>query len=238
MRLLDPPTALAFAGALALSLSIATGGCDGRASRVAGASAATSRASASASAHAPSSAVSSGAARSFDDPALGLAALCARAKIACPPGAPRLVVEKRARALTLFDGGVRVAAFPIALGPNPEGPKLREGDGRTPEGALRVVTRNEKSKYRRFLGLGYPTAADGVRGLREGMISRAAADAIARAERERAQPPWDTELGGAVGIHGHGSGLDWTAGCVALDDDAIDVLWAAVPIGAEVEVLP
>lgn len=174
----------------------------------------------------------------YDDPSLGLAWLCARAKRACPPRAPRVVVDKPARALHLFDGAVRLATFPVGLGPSPEGPKLKEGDGRTPEGKLRVVTRNAQSKYRRFLGLGYPTSLDGARGLRDGLISRAEADAIARAEHAGAQPPWGTKLGGAVGIHGSGSAFDWTAGCVALDDDAIDVLWAAVPIGAEVEILP
>lgn len=174
----------------------------------------------------------------YSDASLGLAALCKQAKVGTPLTAPRLIVDKRARTLRLYEGPSWIATFPIGLGPSPEGPKLREGDGRTPEGKLRIVTRNANSRYRRFLGLGYPTAADGARGLREGLISRDEADAIARAEREGGQPPWGTKLGGAVGIHGRGSAIDWTAGCVALDDDAIDVLWDAIPIGAEVEIRP
>lgn len=238
MRSAVLPTALLLVTAFS---TLAIAACDRRASLEATASAAAPSASRSAGRRAqPAGTASASArgARSFDDPSLGLAALCARAKVPCPPKAPRLVVEKKARALGLFDGATRIATFPIALGPNPEGPKLREGDGRTPEGKLRIVTRNEKSKYRRFLGLGYPSANDGARGLRDGLVSQGEADAIARAERERSQPPWGTKLGGAVGIHGNGAWVDWTAGCVALDDDAIDVLWEAVPIGAEVEIAP
>jgi hypothetical protein len=233
VRAIELPTAL-----LLTLAALSIGACDRRAALEATASAAAPSASRSAAPRVSPSSSPSTRTRAFDDPSVGLAALCARAKIACPPKAPRVVVEKAARALVLFDGTTRVATFPIALGPSPEGPKLREGDGRTPEGKLRIVTRNEKSKYRRFLGLGYPTAADGVRGVRDGLVSQGEADAIARAERERTQPPWGTKLGGAVGIHGNGSWLDWTAGCVALDDDAIDVVWAAVPMGAEVEILP
>lgn len=173
-----------------------------------------------------------------DDPALGLAGLCARARVPCPPRAPHARVEKAARTLTLLDGPTPLARFPVALGPHPEGPKLVSGDGKTPEGKLHVVTRNARSRFHLFLGLSYPTADDAARGVREGLIDARTADKITAADRDRSQPPWDTKLGGEVGIHGHGSAPDWTAGCVALEDAAIEVLWEALPMGAEIEIAP
>jgi len=165
----------------------------------------------------------------------------ARAAIVRPPAPiptrvdhPRIVVEKSARRLTLYSGDRLVATYRVGLGFSPVGPKLREGDGRTPEGELRVVTRNEKSRFRKFLGLSYPRPSDAS----AAPLTIDEREAIAVAFEQKSQPPWSTPLGGAVGIHGHGGGRDWTSGCVALDDDAIDVLWDVAPLGTPVTILP
>jgi murein L,D-transpeptidase YafK len=47
----------------------------------------------------------------------------------------RIVVEKAARRMTLYQGGQPVRVYPIALGFAPVGDKLREGDGKTPRSA-------------------------------------------------------------------------------------------------------
>jgi lipoprotein-anchoring transpeptidase ErfK/SrfK len=39
-------------------------------------------------------------------------------------------------------------------------------------------------------------------------------------------------------IHGHGSGRDWTAGCVALDDRDVEELYNALPLGTPVRIVP
>lgn len=147
---------------------------------------------------------------------------------------PRIVVEKSARKLTLFDGDRTIASYRVGLGFSPVGTKHHEGDGRTPEGELRVVTRNEKSRFRKFLGLSYPRPSDA----RDGALTPEEREAIATAFRDGKQPPWHTPLGGEVGIHGHGRGSDWTSGCVALDDDAIDALWDITPLGTPVTIVP
>ena len=56
-------------------------------------------------------------------------------------------VEKGARRLSLFHQGRLLRQFPIALGFRPSGPKLCEGDGRTPEGRYRLDYRNPRSGY-------------------------------------------------------------------------------------------
>lgn len=160
--------------------------------------------------------------------------LCTAAGVAYPPPNPRILVEKSARTLTLLSGDRPIFRVHVGLGFSPTGNKLREGDGRTPEGELRVVTRNDKSRFRRFLGLDYPRPSDAL----PGSVTAEERDAIERAHDEQRKPPWDTPLGGAVGIHGHGGAVDWTSGCVAVDDGAIDLLWEAAPMGTPVRVVP
>ena len=58
------------------------------------------------------------------------------------------------------------------------------------------------------------------------------------ANLRREVPPWGTPLGGRVGIHGYGGRplvqVDWTEGCIAISDEAIDFLWDHVSIGTPV----
>jgi murein L,D-transpeptidase YafK len=151
---------------------------------------------------------------------------------------PELRVFKADRRLELWASGQRLKAYRVGLGLAPEGDKVKEGDHRTPEGRFYVCTRNHLSKFHRFLGLSYPdeTAAD--RGLKAGLITQAQAAAIRSAQRRGLRPPWDTPLGGIVGIHGHGAGSDWTWGCVALEDGDIEELWEACPLGTPVWIQP
>ena len=150
----------------------------------------------------------------------------------------RLLVEKSKRLLTVFDGEQVLFCCPVALGKNPTGHKRREGDGRTPEGEYYVCTRNARSKYHLSLGLSYPGPKDAERALAAGEIPREAADAVFSAHLRRVRPPWDTPLGGFIMIHGGGTDGDWTAGCIALCDGDMDVLFAACPLGTEVIIEP
>jgi murein L,D-transpeptidase YafK len=160
--------------------------------------------------------------------------LAATASVPFPLQVVELRIFKAARRLELWASGRLVKAYPIGLGADPDLDKEREGDHRTPEGRLYVCTRNLVSKFHLFLGLSYPDPEDAARGLREKLITKAQHDAILDAHRRRARPPWDTGLGGTVGIHGHGSGSDWTWGCVALENEAIEELWVACPLGTPV----
>lgn len=155
-----------------------------------------------------------------------------------PAGRASIHVSKSARRLTLFVEGKEVFSARVALGKSARGPKEREGDRRTPEGDYYVCTRNDKSRFHRFLGLSYPNLGDAEAGFRAGRITRAQRDAIEAAVRARRRPPWDTPLGGEVGLHGSGAGRDWTLGCIALDDRDVDVLWEACALGTPVRINP
>jgi len=157
----------------------------------------------------------------------------------CPIEAPRaVVIQKSNRALGLYVDGRLVGAYRIGLGRNPEGCKEREGDRRTPEGTYFICTRNARSRFHLFLGISYPGPRDADRGLGGDMVTSEQRRAILEAARDGRQPPWDTPLGGEVGIHGGGGGWDWTLGCIALDNSAIEHLWDMLRIGDPVVIVP
>ena len=151
---------------------------------------------------------------------------------------PRVVIRKSLRRLDLLDGNTGVRSYPIALGVHPVGDKEREGDGRTPEGTLYVCTRNDRSRFHLFLGLSYPSLAQAHRGLSEGLIDGAQYEAVRKAHGARDCPPWNTPLGGAVGIHGGGVHGDWTVGCIALANEHIEELWSVLRLGDPVQIVP
>ena len=146
----------------------------------------------------------------------------------------RIVIEKAARRLALLDGEKTVFACPVALGSHPAGPKEREGDGRTPEGAYLVCLKNPAGRFGPSLGLDYPSPADA----RKGGADERLLGLIEEARRLGNRPPWGSFLGGEICIHGGGAGSDWTAGCIALDDKDISLLFPAVPLHCAVEILP
>jgi len=151
---------------------------------------------------------------------------------------PRLVVRKEARVLELYDGSRLVKTYSVVLGFAPEGDKEKEGDGKTPEGEFYVFTKNAKSQFHLSLGISYPAKDDAIRGLQSGVISKTEHDDIAKAIDSRKMPPQKTALGGEIYIHGGGTASDWTWGCVAMNNQEIEELFEAVPVGTRVEIRP
>lgn len=167
-----------------------------------------------------------------------LRATCKAAGLKYPPPAPRVEIHKAERVLHLFSGSTRLKSYRVGLGFHPTGDKRREGDGRTPEGRFYVCTRLRRSKFHRFLGLSYPAPEDAAAAVRAGAITAQERAQIDAAHRTRRQPPWNTALGGAVGIHGKGSATDWTLGCIAVEDPEIEELSEALPLGTPVRIIP
>jgi lipoprotein-anchoring transpeptidase ErfK/SrfK len=151
---------------------------------------------------------------------------------------PHIVILKSKRKLYLFDDQKLVRTYDVALGSHPTGQKRRQSDGRTPEGRFHIRTKNDGSKYCRFLGIDYPDRPAALRGLHEGLISHGEYEEILCAHVEGRCPIWTTALGGGIGLHGHGISGDWTAGCVALSDADIIELYGVLRLGDTVEILP
>lgn len=138
---------------------------------------------------------------------------------------PAIIVDKLRRKMYVYSDGRREAVFSVELGSNGLRPKLRAGDRATPEGLYRIVARKqgEQTAYYKALLLDYPNAQDWRRFERarhRGLISR-----------------W-THIGGSIEIHGGGGqNRDWTDGCVALSDRAMDRLYSEVRIGTPVTIV-
>jgi murein L,D-transpeptidase YafK len=170
---------------------------------------------------------------------LAAAALCAAATLAAPltttgsqPKVPpegrvtEIRIDKSDHKLELVSGTTVVRSYKVAIGPGGDGPKLYEGDKRTPVGTYKVSARI-KGLFHKFLVVSYPNDADRVR--------------FAELKR-RGEVPAGRGIGHGIGIHGVGSKelsgthkqTDWTLGCVALDDEEIDEVARLVPDGTKI----
>lgn len=139
--------------------------------------------------------------------------------------ADRIMVLKGERRLVLLKDGKPIKSYAVAVGWNPNGHKVREGDGKTPEGTYRIDFRNANSGFHRALHISYPNGKD------------------RRTARQLGVSP-----GGAIMIHGikNGSGwignlhrlTDWTNGCIAVTDQEIREIWRVVPNGTPIEIRP
>jgi murein L,D-transpeptidase YafK len=154
----------------------------------------------------------------------------------------RIVVAKQARTLSLLREDRVERNYPIVLGRNSAADKSVEGDHATPLGEFYICAKNPRSKYFLSLCISYPNAEDADRGLAADLIAAEEYAQILEAIRAKRMPPQHTRLGGEIYIHGRGSAkrgigeLDWTRGCIALDDADMQHLYDHVALGTPVSI--
>jgi murein L,D-transpeptidase YafK len=164
-------------------------------------------------------------------------------------GELRLVIWKSNYTVTLYKGETPVKTYRAVFGQGyGDGDKRMQGDKRTPEGEFYICTMNNSKRFYKFMGLSYPDLRHAEHGLQEKIISPGEYIMIKKAQDERQPPPWETRLGGAVGIHGrtHGGAIapkhvlrvNWTDGCIALDNTDVDEIYSVVSLGTPVTILP
>jgi murein L,D-transpeptidase YafK len=135
--------------------------------------------------------------------------------------ADKVLVRKRQRKLYLIEGSKVLKRYNVSLGGHPVGPKIREGDRKTPEGKYMLDWHNPESQFYKSIHISYPNPMD-----------------LARANKLGVQP------GGDLFIHGQpndftGPGKqpgDWTDGCIAVSNEEMDEIWRAVPDGTPIEI--
>ncbi len=148
----------------------------------------------------------------------------------------KLLVNKAQRRLELWVRRRMVKAYRVQLGLNPHGPKMRQGDRRTPEGEY-FICAHTPAKFYLALWISYPNLENARRGLKEGLIAPKDFEATAAALKEGKCPPQNTRLGGDLLLHGQPpeyaselarsqrkSGRPRRSGLVAGDPDPAEVL--------------
>jgi lipoprotein-anchoring transpeptidase ErfK/SrfK len=142
-----------------------------------------------------------------------------------PPEQWKIVVNKTQRKLFLYQQGELCKMYPVDLGKNPKGPKLHQGDMKTPEGDYRVIEKRDRGQTQFYLAflLNYPNEIDRRRyemAVKNGVV------------------PNEIGIGSLIEIHGEGIGFDWTKGCIALDNRHMQELFRQIPVGTVVKIEP
>ncbi|MGS0679860.1 L,D-transpeptidase family protein [Shewanella sp. 125m-7] len=136
-----------------------------------------------------------------------------------------VVVTKSEASMSLLRHGKLIKKYRIAMGDNPVGHKLTEGDQRTPEGRYLLDYKKSDSAYYRAIHISYPNDEDRLR-----------ADALG------------ISPGGQIMIHGENPNsnlspeeaqqYNWTDGCIAITNAEMDELWRAIDEGTPIEIWP
>ena len=147
----------------------------------------------------------------------------------------KILINKSEYTLALVVGDQVIAVFPVGFGTNPVNDKLEAGDRCTPEGKFHVISKNGsgQSKYYKSLCLDYPTAET-------------------TAKRKRLMEtgtPINPSAGRDICIHGSKNFptiqfgprntriINWTSGCVAMNNGDLDRVFEFMRVGDEVEII-
>lgn len=134
-----------------------------------------------------------------------------------------IVVDKLSRKCFVYFNGAKKYEFDVELGRNWVGDKLRMGDKATPEGKYKIISKFSGTKYNNALLLDYPNEEDRKRFYKE---------------KARGTIPSYAKIGGGIEIHGSGGkGVDWTEGCIALEDSEMNLIFRLASIGTPVTIV-
>ena len=140
----------------------------------------------------------------------------------------KIVVYKKKRKMYAYKNGKVVEEFRISLGANGGangGNKVKAGDYRTPEGSYSIVRKKCDNRLYKSLMISYPSEADKAAARKRG-VNPGGYITI------HGQPKWNAD--------GRGDNFtlsrDWTEGCMAVPNLAMDKLWKAVEKGVRIEI--
>ena len=138
-----------------------------------------------------------------------------------------ILVKKSQRKMFLRQAEKIVKEYKISLGGNPKGAKIKKGDQKTPEGTYYIASHNPKSSYHLSLKISYPNKQQVKQAKENGY-----------------------DAGGDIMIHGLPNKIpnfifnkihqnyDWTAGCIAVNDEEISEIYTLVKDGTKIIIEP
>jgi len=134
-----------------------------------------------------------------------------------------IIVDKLSRKCFVYQNGNKKYEFDVELGRNWIGDKKKMGDKATPEGMYKIINKFSGTKYNNALLLNYPNEKDKER---------------FNLEKARGIIPKTAKIGNGIEIHGSGGqGVDWTEGCIALEDSEMEVIYRIASIGTPVTIV-
>jgi murein L,D-transpeptidase YafK len=136
-----------------------------------------------------------------------------------------VLVKKTERKMYLLSNGNVLKEYDVVFGNNPKGHKQQEGDEKTPEGKYTLDYKKINSSFYKSIHISYPNKED-----------------IATAKAIGVSP------GGQIMIHGQKNGFawlswltqhfNWTNGCIAVNNSAMEEIWQLVKVGIPIEIMP
>ena len=139
-------------------------------------------------------------------------------------------VLKSKRMLEILHDDQVIKTYPMRLGFDPIGHKVKEGDGKTPEGRYMIDWRNPQSQFYKSLHISYPNAQD--KATAQALGVSAGGDLMIHGSANNQQ------LKALPQLMGYMPRNDWTWGCVALRNVDMDELWQLVDDGIVIEIVP
>jgi murein L,D-transpeptidase YafK len=140
--------------------------------------------------------------------------------------ADKIIVYKEKHIMHLYRKGKLVEEFRISLGKNgTKGDKVSKGDYRTPVGSYTIVRKKCDNRLYKSLMISYPDQEDIIEAKKRG-VDPGGYITI------HGQPKWNADGRGDK----YTLAYDWTEGCIAVTNRAMDILWKSIENGAKIEI--
>ena len=155
-----------------------------------------------------------------------------------------LSVDTDQLSLTVMRGDTELQLFEnIAIGSGGSTLRRQMGDQTTPLGDFIITEIRHSERFELFMAFDYPNLDHTERAYQDKRIDAQEYRAL-RYDLDRGNPPpQETSLGGYLGIHGIGDGdkeihesINWTDGCIAINNEQLMELADWVKIGTRVNV--
>ena len=138
-----------------------------------------------------------------------------------------IIIDKSDNTLTIYDKDDWIVQYPCTFGNADLSEKMYQGDRRTPEGVYHINAKYPHKKWRKFLSIDYPSAADRAK---------------FEQRKKTGQIPKTAKIGGSIGIHGTWPREDfaveylqnWTEGCISVMNVDVDEIYDMLPVGTKV----
>jgi murein L,D-transpeptidase YafK len=142
----------------------------------------------------------------------------------------KIFIEKEKRTLSVFYNDEKLISYPCVLGFSPTGDKMKEGDGKTPEGKFGIRSMYKHKNWSYFIWIDYPNEESWKR---------------FNSRKKSGEIDSKATIGGEIGIHGVPAGnddliknvSDWTLGCVSLTTNDITDLYQAISLKTKIEIV-